>query len=134
MRIPKWYSKSKSDKNCGFFVKRKVLFHQTLKNYISLTIKILQFLSDFDLLYQFGFSISKFHNKILIVGRSDDLKFLTSNTVRPKLWRSFALSRLTSVTSNLARNLVVPPYSSGIAAKPGFQHLQNRAHSSQGCT
>ena len=66
MLILKWYSKPKSDENWGFFGKKKVSIYNFPKNLIFPNKTNPQFSSDFDLLYHFGISICKFHNKILI--------------------------------------------------------------------
>ena len=78
MLIPKWYSKSTLDEKWGILLLGEIKILGKIEIETFLLSKNPQFSSNFDLLYHFGISISGFHNKILIWGRSDDLDFLTS--------------------------------------------------------
>ena len=114
MLIRKRHRKSKLDQKWRILSLWEIHFFKPLRNWTFLLTKNPQILSNFVLLGSFGISISKFHNKILIWGRSGDLKFRPLFTMRSKLWRQIALSPEVRLTSNFACNLVLGPYSWGL--------------------
>ena len=98
-----------------------------------LSIKNLQFSSDFEFLYHFGISIGKFHNKILIWGRSGDLNFWPLITKRSKLWRPLALSPEVTETPNFDCDLLTLTHSHGVTFNSKFKSLIFSAHANRYC-
>ena len=113
------------------FIIRRNVFLRELEIQTSFSIKNPQFWSDFDLQCYFGISICKFHNKILIWPRLDDLKFWPLLAMRSKLWRPVARGRAASETSNLVYDLsgTIPVHD--LFSSLQHQSILNRAHTNQ---
>ena len=67
------------------------------------------------------------HNRILISSQNSDLKKSTSSTVRPKLQTACARPLIGQIGQKMVCDLVVGPYSHGVAKKAQLEKKYFRA-------